>query len=74
MNSDDLEQLLKDGWEIAGYSVNIMALGALSHHVLLRQGTNLTTITIVSNAGKELGRGSTILSPSSPPAKKGFFG
>ena len=74
-DSDDIQQLLKNGWEIAGYASNMLAMGAVSHHVLLRQGANLTSVTILVNSGKEVGRTTTVLSPApSAPAKKGFFG
>ena len=75
MASDDIEQMLADGWVIEGYAVDMMAMGALAHSVLLRKGTHLTTVTVVTNSGKELGRTAIELSPR-PMAqpKKGFFG
>lgn len=75
MQDAAIEQYLDDGWEIAGYSVNMMVQGALAHHVMLKKGSSLTTVTVISNAGKEVGRTALQLSPipaASP--KKGFFG
>lgn len=73
MQGEAIESYLEDGWEIAGYAVNMMVQGALAHHVLLRKGLNLTSVTVVSNGGKEVGRTSLPLAPAAP-AKKGFFG
>jgi hypothetical protein len=75
MASDEIEQLLNDGWEIAGYSVCLMVAGALSHHVLLKKASELKSVAVVVNGGKELGRATTVLSPAPiVPEKKGFFG
>lgn len=75
MQSEAIETYLDDGWEIAGYSVTMFAAGAMAHHTLLRKGSNLTTVIVVSNAGKEVGRSALQLAPQvAAPAKKGFFG
>lgn len=74
INTEAIESYLDDGWEIAGYAVNMMVQGALAHHVMLRKGSNLTSVTVVSNGGTEIGRSALQLAPvSAPPAKKGFF-
>ncbi|MCU0902401.1 MAG: hypothetical protein MUE83_00820 [Tabrizicola sp.] len=72
MQDAAIEAYLDDGWELAGYSVNLMVAGALAHHIMLRKGSSLTTVTVVSNAGKEVGRSALQLAPLAP-AKKGFF-
>lgn len=75
MQTEAIEKYLDDGWEIAGYSVNMMVQGALAHHVMLRKGSSLTTVTVVSNGGKEVGRTALQLAPlPAAPVKKGFFG
>jgi hypothetical protein len=73
---NELENLLKDGWNVDGYSVCMMAAGALAHNILLRKDYELRCITVISNQGKELGRNPGIsFSPKPPtPVKKGFFG
>jgi hypothetical protein len=71
--SDRLTELLEDDWEIAGYAVTMAAMGALTHHVLLKKGTQLTSILVIVNGDDEFGRNETVLSPR-PPQKKGFFG
>ncbi|MBK8441484.1 MAG: hypothetical protein IPL38_18975 [Rhodobacter sp.] len=71
--SDQIADLLGAGWELAGYSVNMAAMGALMHNVLLKKGTDLTSIVIVTQGDSETGRNVNILSPR-PAKKKGFFG
>jgi hypothetical protein len=71
--SDQIADLLDAGWELAGYSVNMAAMGALMHNVLLKKGTDLTSIVIVTQGDSETGRNVNILSPR-PAKKKGFFG
>jgi hypothetical protein len=74
-DQDELGKYLADGWEVCGYSVCLMALGATSQHILLKKGTSLATCIVVNNGGNELGRGVVMLSPPAPPAqKKGFWG
>lgn len=70
---DELADMLADGWEIAGYSQLMMALGATSDQILLRKGNSVAVFSTVNNGGKEMGRGVRMISPK-PPAKKGFFG
>lgn len=73
--NDELGQMLDDGWEIAGYTVNMLAAGAQHYNILLRKGNKLTNFGILRNGGSELGRGATVLTPHTPPpAKKGIFG
>ncbi len=43
------------------------------HNVLLKKGTDLTSIVIVTQGDSETGRNVNILSPR-PAKKKGFFG
>lgn len=69
----DLGAMLNSGWSIDGYSVCLMAMGATSHHILLRNGDQVQTLTIVINAGQEQGRELLSLAPPMPK-KKGFFG
>ncbi len=71
--NDQIAELLNDGWELAGYSVNMAAAGALLHNILLKRGTDLTSIVIVTQGDSETGRNINILSPR-PAKKKGFFG
>ena len=71
--SDQIADMLNSGWDLAGYSVNMAAMGALMHNVLLRRGADLTSIVIVTQGDSETGRNVNILSPR-PEKKKGFFG
>ena len=74
-DSDDIEKMLADGWSVAGFSVYMLAAGATCHNVLLQKGTSLRSYGVLVSGGKELVRGSTVISP--PPVqqpKKGFFG
>lgn len=72
---DELGKLLADGWDVCGYSVCMLAAGALSHHILLRKGSSLTTFGILQNGKNELTRGPSVLTPKpEAPVKKGFFG
>lgn len=71
---DELSELLSDGWEIAGYTVNMLAAGAQHYNILLRKGTALTNFGILWNGGNELARGATVLTPFTPKPKRGFFG
>jgi len=72
-NSDQITAMLEDGWDLAGYSVNMAAMGALMHSVLLRKGSKLTSIVIVTQGEQETGRNVNVLAPR-PEKKKGFFG
>ncbi len=74
LGEDQLTDMLNDGWTIAGYSVNMMALGALTHNVLLQKGTHLTSITVITQGDGETGRNVNVLSPKPDGKKKGFFG
>lgn len=74
-DEDELARYLGDGWEIAGYSVCMLAAGATAQHILLRKGNSLATCIVLINGPKELGRGVTLLTPKpSAPAKNRFFG
>lgn len=70
--SDQIANLLSTGWELAGYSVNMAAMGALMHNVLLRKGTDITSLVIVTQGDTETGRNVNVLSPR-PKKEKGFF-
>lgn len=73
--TDELGDMLADGWEIAGYTVNMLALGAQHFNILLRKGNQLTNFSILHNNGKELVRGAVVLAPAGVvPPKKGFWG
>jgi len=63
LGADQLTDMLNDGWMVAGYSVNMMAMGALAHNVLLQKGTRLTSITVITLGDRETGRNVNILSP-----------
>jgi hypothetical protein len=71
-NTDDqLAQMLTDGWTIEGYSTTIMAAGAMTHSILLRKDAAISSLTVVVNGEKEVGR---VLTPITPkPEKKGWF-
>lgn len=72
---DEIATYLNDGWDIAGYSVCMLAAGATAQYILLRKGNSLATCTVLINGANELGRGVNILTPkTTPPRKKGFFG
>ena len=74
-NEDQLSEMLADGWEIAGYTVNMLAAGAQHYNILPRKGTNLTNFGILWSGQSELARVATVITPYvKPPAKKGFFG
>jgi len=68
--SDQLANMLADGWSIEGYSTTIMAAGAMTHSILLRKDRNLASVTIVVNAGQEVGRQFYSFSPVPSPAPK----
>ncbi|MEL6584443.1 MAG: hypothetical protein AAFQ36_11475 [Pseudomonadota bacterium] len=70
---DELADMLNDGWDLAGYSVNMLAAGALAHNVLLRKGNDLTSVVILKQGDSETGRVVSVLSPR-PEKKKGFWG
>lgn len=74
MENDELGAMLADGWEIVGYTVNMLAAGAQHYNILLRKGNSLTNYGILQNGSRELVRGATVLTPHAPMAKKGFFG
>lgn len=73
---DELKDMLEAGWEIAGYTVNMTAMGSQHYNILLRKGGELVNFGILWDQGREAGRAKTVLSPVSdqPPAKKGFWG
>lgn len=70
---DHLQEMLELGWTIEGYSNTLLAAGAMTYSVLLRDGNKLVAVTIVRNAGKEVGRTINQLSPA-PAPNKGWFG
>lgn len=71
-SEDRLSEMLADGWEIAGYSIQVLAAGAMTHSLLLRKAHELASITIVFNGAKELGRNFCQIAPMAPQ-KKGWF-
>lgn len=71
---DDITAMLDDGWVVAGYSTCLSSLGMVTHHVLLQNGSKLTTITIGVNGRDEQGRAAQVLAPAPAPKKKGWFG
>ena len=74
LGEDQLTDMLNDGWTIAGYSVNMMALGALAHNLLLQKDNHLTSITVITQGDSETGRNVNVLSPKPEGKKKGFLG
>jgi len=74
-SKDELAGLLDDGWEIAGYSVNMLAMGGNHHNILLRKGNALSNFSILLVNGSDK-RGLIPLTPyeKSEQKKKGFFG
>jgi hypothetical protein len=73
-NDDELTALLDEGWDIAGYTVNLMAAGAQHINILLRRENELVNFWIVVNGNSEVGRGKKVLAPHILPPKRGFFG
>lgn len=71
---DELQTYLTGGWEVAGYSVCMMAAGATSHHILLRKDNELAVCGIINPGPKEIGRGVNVISPRASVQKRGFFG
>jgi hypothetical protein len=67
-----MEEMLAAGWQVCGYSVSMMALGAVNHSVLLIRGTDMTACNIVYQGGKEMGRSQHQITPT-PPVKKGWL-
>jgi hypothetical protein len=61
MPSPSFDNLLTDGWEIAGYAVTMMAAGAMTHSLLMRKGKNLRSVTVVVQGDREIGRTSVNL-------------
>ncbi len=73
--ADELGDMLADGWGIAGYTVNMLAMGAQHFNTLLRKGNRLTNYSILWNNDQESIRGAITLSPTSRQTpKKGFWG
>jgi hypothetical protein len=68
-----LTALLESGWAVAGYSTCLSTLGIITHHVLLQQGSNLTTVMIAIKGADEEGRSLNALSPAPVLKKKGWF-
>jgi hypothetical protein len=68
-----LTEMLETGWAVAGYSTCLSTLGIITHHVLLQQGSKLTTIMIAIKGADEEGRSLNALSPAPPLKKKGWF-
>lgn len=67
--------MLASGWEVCGYTVNMLAMGSQHYNILLRRGKGLVNFGILIDHGKEVGRGKTVLAPyAPPPPKRGFFG
>lgn len=62
-DDDDLTAMLADGWEIVGYSVCMMALGATSQNILLRLDKQLCSFVIVNKGDKIVGRNIVQLAP-----------
>jgi hypothetical protein len=56
MSDEQLSKMLTDGWNIEGNSTTIMAAGAMTHSILLQKENKLESVTIVVNAGREVGR------------------
>lgn len=56
MAGDNVDDMLRDGWEVAGYSTSLTALGLMVHSVLLKKGTWLRAVTVVTKGGKEVSR------------------
>ena len=52
---DDIQTYLRNGWELSGYSTTVMAMGAMTHSVLLRKEFQLVSIVTVTNNGKIVG-------------------
>lgn len=72
---DELGAMLEAGWEVSGYTVNMLAMGAQHINILLRKGNSLVNFGILINNGQEMARAKTVLTPfSPPPPKRGFFG
>ena len=72
---DEITEMLSEGWEIAGYSVALLAAGAHSHNILLRKGSMLNSVTIITQGENETGRIMNVIAPMpSQPERKGFFG
>ena len=72
---DELGSMLASGWEVAGYTVNMLAMGAQHINILLRKGNSLVNFGILINNGQEMMRGKRVLTPfEPPPPKRGFFG
>jgi hypothetical protein len=72
-SKDELGDMLADGWEVCGYTVNILPLGAQVFHILLRKENSLVNFVITKNGNQDV-RGSMVLAPYTPAPKKGFFG
>lgn len=54
VETDRIRQMLASGWTVEGYSTVIMAAGAMTHSILLRNGDELVsanTTTMISAAG-----------------------
>jgi hypothetical protein len=43
VETDHIKQMLENGWSVVGYSTVIMAMGAMTHSILLQKGSELIT-------------------------------
>ncbi len=68
----EIAEMLKDGWSIAGYSVDVLHSGLFCHSILLQKDIELKAVTITTGKG-EVGRSIAQLAPT-PEKKKGIFG
>lgn len=66
---DQLNEMLKEGWAVSGYSVCMAAAGALVHNILLQKEEKLHSISIITNGKKEVGRSSRAFAPMPIPEK-----
>ena len=75
-NGDELANMLADGWIVAGYSVCMMAAGALAHNILLQKDNSLRALIIGTSGENEVARQIHSFAPSQSESskKKGFWG
>lgn len=69
---DKLLTLMESGWDIAGYSSNVLAAGAMTQSILLRKNNELISVAIVHMGDREVGRTFTPISPLHEK-RKGWF-
>ena len=61
---DQLAGYLDNGWSVVGYDTQMLAMGNITHFILLQNQYALKSFAFVMDRGKTLGSTETNLAPS----------